>query len=166
MRPDFPHQILPQQAPAPGAQESQRDGVQCRGSGFSVLATAEHVTAGVIWFPDCPVGVRLITRGVWCKQQCCRLRGQVNTWRHGDISTDQMSTVWGELQFYIFIINAIVNYPVLWFALAFSHLISCFASLPVCFFRSCSHLSSQSFMKLPSISNCIDGVIKSSHRAY
>lgn len=66
----FPHQVLPQQAPAQSSQSPEDPrglGVRAEWHGllsdFSVLPSAEHVAPGVLRLSDSPVRVRLLARG-------------------------------------------------------------------------------------------------------
>lgn len=82
LRPGLPHQVLPQQAPAPSSQNPEgprglRVRVKWGGPlpGLSLLPPTKHVSTGVLWVPDSAVSIRLITGG-------CRSRSKWNgLWR-------------------------------------------------------------------------------------
>lgn len=76
LRPGLPHQVLPQQAPAPSSQNPEgprgfRVRVKWAGPlpGLSLLTPTKHVSTGVVWFPDSPVCIRLITGGCWSRSK-------------------------------------------------------------------------------------------------
>lgn len=76
LRPGLPHQVLPQQAPAPSSQNPEgpwsfRVRVKWAGPlpGLSLLSPTKHVSTGVIWFPDSPVCICLFTGGCWSRSK-------------------------------------------------------------------------------------------------
>lgn len=87
LRPGLPHQVLPQQAPAPSSQnpEGPRSfGLRVKWAGpllgLSLLSSTKHVSAGVIWFPDSPVCICLFTGGCWSRSKWIGLWREMRRW--------------------------------------------------------------------------------------